>query len=425
MTRRGPERPAAGWPERRSDAALLLAFVSLGAVSSTIPAAIPGLAQRLGEAAADLLPSVSLLFLGLFAGVLLTAVPRRGSARTLLPVGAGLQSAGLVVVAFAGSVPTVFVGATVTGVGFGLVEASATALSRARSAEGTPARLTALNAASAVAAAGAPLVVAFAPAGALGVAVGVVAVVPAAAAALAVGARSAWAGASGSTASGSAVSGARSSAVRSAPAGRVWLIGAALLLFVGAETVLAGWSSTLPQALFAVSAGGAAVGTTVFWTLMAAGRFACTAILARGVRPRVYLTVAMFAGALVAALSALAGHGLGAALLICAVVLCIAPGYALLLGAALAATPPERAVRTASALVALGAAGGSAVSFVVAVTVGSAPAAVLLVVSVLLVGCALVCLAALRPDAGARPPSEATRERAFTPPPAPPAPPHP
>src|SRR3954471_24309157 len=98
MTRRGPDRG----PERAQDAALLLAFLSLGAVSATIPAAIPGLAQRLGTATADLLPSVSLLCLGLFAGVLVTAVPRRGSARTLLPAGSGLQSLGLVLVAFAG-----------------------------------------------------------------------------------------------------------------------------------------------------------------------------------------------------------------------------------------------------------------------------------------------------------------------------------
>ena len=416
MTRRGPDRGPERGPERAPDAALLLAFLSLGAVSATIPAAIPGLAQRLGTAAADLLPSVSLLFLGLFAGVLVTAVPRRGSARTLLPAGSGLQSVGLVLVAFAGSVPAVFVGAAVTGVGFGLVEASATALSRARSAEGTPARLTALNAASAVAAAGAPLLVAFVPPAALWVPIVVLALVPAGAAAVAVRARSSWPGPSPS----------RASMVPTVAAPRrVWSVGAALVLFVGAETVLAGWSSTLPQALLPVSAGGAAVGTTVFWTLMAAGRFVCSAILARGVPPRLYLTVAVFAGALLAGLSALAGEGLGAALLICAVVVCIAPGYALLLGAALAATSQERAARTASALVALGAAGGSAVSFAVAVTVGSAPGAVLLVVSVLLAGCALLSLFVLRRGTGVRSALEVTPERASTPPPAPPAPPHP
>ncbi|NYD74980.1 MFS family permease [Leifsonia soli] len=390
MTRRGPESV--------QDGALILGFVALGAVGAVIPASIPAVAERTGLAPEELLPSVSLLFLGLFAGVLVTAVPRRGRARTLLAVGSALQVAGLALVACATSAPLFFLAATVTGLGFGLVEASATALSRARSSEGTPVRLTVLNGASAVAAAGAPLLIAFVPAAALWAPVAALALVPAAGAVLAAVAGATWPGAEGS---------APPPRVQRGAGRRLWPVGAALFLFVGAETVLAGWSSTLSQSLFGLAGTTAAVGTTAFWTLMAVGRFACAAVVARGVPARVYLPVAVGAAAVVAVLSAIVGQGVGAALLIGAVVLLVAPGYALLLGSALAATTRERADRTASILVAVGSAGGSAVSFAVAVTVGSAPAGVLLVIAGLLAGCALLSLAPLRSSRATRSPSPA------------------
>ncbi|SEA40099.1 Fucose permease [Leifsonia sp. 21MFCrub1.1] len=391
MTRRGPESV--------QDGALILGFVALGAVGAVIPASIPAVAERTGVAPEELLPSVSLLFLGLFAGVLVTAVPRRGRARTLLPVGSALQVAGLALVACATSAPLFFLAATVTGLGFGLVEASATALSRARSSEGTPVRLTVLNGASAVAAAGAPLLIAFVPAAALWAPVAALALVPAAGAVLAAVARATWPGA----AEGSAPP----PRVQRGAGRRLWPVGAALFLFVGAETVLAGWSSTLSQSLFGLAGATAAVGTTAFWTLMAVGRFACAAVVARGVPARVYLPAAVGAASVVAVLSAIVGQGVGTALLIGAVVLLVAPGYALLLGSALAATTREGADRTASILVAVGSAGGSAISFAVAVTVGSAPAGVLLVIAGLLAGCALLSLAPLRSSRATRSPSPA------------------
>ncbi|NUU05030.1 hypothetical protein [Leifsonia sp. C5G2] len=383
-------------PERRQDAALTLAFVSLGAVSAAIPASLPAAATRLGVAAADLLPSVSLLFLGLFAGVVVVAVARRGSARTMLPVGSGLEAAGLIAVACAPSVPVFLGAALATGIGFGLVEASATALTRARSAHGTPARLSALNGASAVAAAGAPLLI-VAGQGAPWAPLLAIALVPAGAAVTGTVVRTGWPGSpdgapSRARGAGSGAGAGSGPGVR----GRVTLLAVALFLFVGAETILAGWSSTLPAQLLDIAPAAAAAGTTVFWTLMAVGRFACTALLARGVRPAVYLPVAALVAAVLGSAGAAVGRGVGAALLVAAVVVCVAPGYALLMGCALAVTPPGGAARISSALVAVGAAGGSAISFVVAATVGAAPAAVLLVVSLLLAGCAVLSVLGVR-----------------------------
>lgn len=362
-------------PERLQDATLLLAFASLGAVSAAIPASLPGTAARLGIAAADLLPGVSLLFLGLFVGVVVVAIPRRGKAGTLLWIGCGLETVGLLAVGCAPSAAVFFAVALLTGIGFGLVEASATALTRARSVHGTPARLARLNGASAIAAAVAPLLLLPAPPALVWAPLAALALVPAGAAALGTAARTAWP---------VVPSTGEAFGPRSAPVRRLWPVAAALFLFVGAETILSGWSSTLPTALLDLPAGAAVAGTTVFWVLMAGGRFACTAILARGVRPRVYLGVGFALAVVLALIGALIGEGVGAALLVAAVVVCVAPGYALLLGSALLVAPSETAARTASALVAVGAAGGSAISFAVAAAVGTEPTAVLLAVATLL-----------------------------------------
>lgn len=372
-------------PERLQDATLLLAFASLGAVSAAIPASLPGTAARLGIAAGDLLPGVSLLFLGLFAGVVVVAIPRRGNAGTMLWVGCALETVGLLAVACAPTVAAFFAAALLTGIGFGLVEATATALTRARSLHGTPARLSRLNGASAIAAAVVPLLLLTVPPALVWAPLAAVSLVPAGAAVLGTAARTAWP-------ADSAL--ARASRPRSAPARRMWPFAVALFLFVGAETILSGWSSTLPTALLDLPVGAAVAGTTVFWVLMAGGRFACTAILARGVRPRDYLGASFALAVALALLGARIGEGVGAALLVAAVVVCVAPGYALLLGSALLVAPPETAARTASALVAVGAAGGSAISFAVAATVGTEPTAVLLAVAALLAASVVVGSAA-------------------------------
>ncbi|RDV44278.1 hypothetical protein DOE76_12900 [Leifsonia sp. ku-ls] len=376
-------------PERLQDATLLLAFASLGAVGAAIPASLPGTAARLGVAAGDLLPGVSLLFLGLFVGVVVVAIPRRGNAATLLWIGCGLETVGLLAVAWAPSVAAFFAAALLTGIGFGLTEASATALTRARSSHGTPARLSRLNGASAVAAAVAPLLLLPAPPALVWAPLAAVSLVPAGAAVVGRSARMAWPTVPTVT---------RAPRPPSAAARRMWPLAAALFLFVGAETILSGWSSTLPTALLELPAGAAVAGTTVFWVLMAGGRFACTAILARGVRPRVYLGTSFALAVVLALLGALIGEGVGAALLVAAVVACVAPGYALLLGSALLVAPSETAARTASALVAVGAAGGSVLSFAVAATVGTEPTAVLLAVAALLAASVAVGSAGRDPE---------------------------
>ncbi|QNE35819.1 MFS transporter [Leifsonia shinshuensis] len=328
-----------------------------------------------------LLPGVSLLFFGLLAGVLVAAVPGI-RATALLPVGLALQGAGLGVIAFADSTPMFFVAAATAGVGFGFVEAGATTLARVHSSTSTPARLAWLNGTSAVAAACAPLLMAVVQLDALTVTTLTIVAVPVVGLAVALRFRSGWPSAPSP----------RAGRPRAAGGGRrrLLMLAAALFLFVGAETILSGWSSVLPQTLLDLSPAYAAVGTSVFWILMAGGRFLGAIVVRAGVQATSCFVVAgVVASALTVAAAFITDSSVSAVLL-CVVVPLVAPGYALLLGSALTGVPGSAAGRTAGWLIATGSAGGAAISLVVAGVFGSAPTAVLSSVAVLLTCAAAV-----------------------------------
>lgn len=360
---------------------LFFAFGSLGVVGATVPAAIPGAAARLGVESDALLPAVSLLFFGLLAGVLVAAVPGV-RATALLPAGLALQGAGIGVIAFADSASMFFVAAVTAGVGFGFVEAGATTLARVHSSTSTPARLAWLNGASAVAAACAPLLIAAAPLDALTMTTLTLAAVPVCGLAVALRFRSGW------------------PSVVSPPAGRsrsmggrrrpLLLLAAALFLFVGAETILSGWSSVLPQTLLGLSSAHAAVGTSVFWILMAGGRFLGAIVVRAGVQAVSCFVVAGVVASALTVAAAFVANAFVSAVLLCVVAPLVAPGYALLLGSALTGVPGSAAGRTAGWLIATGSAGGAVLSLVVADVFGTTPTTVLSSVAVLLTCAAAV-----------------------------------
>lgn len=354
---------------------LFFAFGSLGVVGATVPAAIPVVAARLYVASESLLPSVSLLFFGLLAGVLVAAVPGV-RVTVLLPTGLTLQAAGLLLIAFAASAPMFLIAAATAGVGFGLVEASATTLARFCSSTSTPARLAWLNGASAVSAACAPLLIAVVPIDALTVTTIAIVAVPAGGLAIAVRSRSAWPSVASPHADRPRFAGGERR--------RLLTFAAALFLFVGAETILSGWSSVLPQTLLHLAPGYAAVGTSVFWILMAGGRFLGAVVVRAGVQALSYLLVASVLAAGLTVAAGVFASPFIAAVLLCLVVPLVAPGYALLLGSALTAVATSAAGRTTGWLIATGAAGGAFISFAVAAVFGSAPTAVLFSVGVLL-----------------------------------------
>ena len=389
MPQRGPESvdlSDTGRVPALHRAALIVAFAAMGVIGATIPASIPGAAARMGVGSETLLPGVSALFLGLFVGVVIVAAVRLPE-RTFLSAGLLLQCVGLALVAASATPALFFVSCAVCGIGFGLVEASATSLTRALAAQATAAHLVGLNGAAAVAAAVSPLfLVAFVPAD-QGIPLAVLCAVPL------VGAGFAWFGLPRRSASRAAVG------VRTSPAAlrTLAVAGVALFFFVGAETVLSGWSSVLPQTVLGVPARQAALGTAVFWILVATGRFVCAALLRRGIAPERYLVAVLVSAGVLAAVAAIVREGVGAAVLAGASTFLIAPVYALLLGVALAHVRDGDAVpRVTGMLVAVGSAGGVLISFGVALGAGSAPTGVFLCVAGLLAVCVTLVVVDLR-----------------------------
>jgi hypothetical protein len=381
----------------------------MGVTSAAFPASLPATAARLAESPARLLPGISVLFGGLLAGVLIVSAVRPRTTPRLLGAGAVLQAAALLGLAAAPDIVGFYLACLVAGVGFGLAEASGSALARRLAAERTTAALAGLNGAAAVSAAACPVIVAVAAPGALPLALGVLLLVPLASGWLALRAwpvpridrvrRNATAiprepGQPSATALSSIEPGQLSATAGRGGMRRVLagvLPGAVLLfLFVGAETVFSGWSSVLPLEVLRLSPRAAALGTSAFWTLMAAGRYLAAALLRRGVPPGRYLVLGLTAAAGDLAIAAWIGSSapglqLGLAALATA---SLAPGYALILGQTLARIDDDAVQRVTGVLVAAGSAGGSLIPLGVALGTGAAVPALLLTQAGLLLACA-------------------------------------
>jgi MFS family permease len=377
--------------------ALVLTFAAMGVTSAAFPASLPATAARLGDSPARLLPGISVLFGGLLAGVLVVSALRSRTAPRLLAAGAVLQAAALLGLAATPGITGFYLACAVAGVGFGLAEASGSALARRLAAERTTAALAGLNGAAAVSAAACPLIVAAAAPGSLRLALGLLLLVPLASGGLAV-----WAwpvprvepAQPGAKAVPGADPGRRSAeagpgGVRRALAGAL-PGGTLLFLFVGTETVFSGWSSVLPLEVLRLSPRTAALGTSAFWALMAAGRYLAAVLLRRGVPPERYLVLALAAAAADLAIAAWIGNSApGVELALAALATAsLAPGYALILGQALGSVDDDAVQRVTGVLVAAGSAGGSLIPLAVALGVGAAIPALLLTQASLLLACA-------------------------------------
>lgn len=336
---------------------LRAAFVGLGATGAVVPASLPSLAARSAADGADVFLAVPMLFAGLLVGVLGAAVlSGRADLAHLLAAGAALQAGALFAVAATPATAGVVVGAGVAGVGFGLVESAGVGLARQLHGEGAGPALTRLTSLVALTAMLVPLVVvATAVVGDARAVVAVCAVPHLLALLLLVR---------------DGPAGARPCVSRSDPtAGRVLprsgLLAPALALFfyVGAESVIAGWSAELPRRLVDVDPAVAALGTSAFWGLLWTGRLVALAALRRGASERHVVVRAQAAGVVLLLLAASAAQAapLASGLLLAAAVPALAPSYGLLLGAGLRRAGGATG-RSSALLVAVGALGGSALT---------------------------------------------------------------
>lgn len=330
---------------RRARAGLFTAFAGLGVTAAFVPAILPSAERAM---TADLSAAVPALFAGLLVGVLASGpLLTRQPPRTALMLGSALQAAAVVVVALSETPAVFIVAAAITGVGFGLVEASGSVAAKSLATGSATGLLSALLGTVAVCAAVTPLLVAVgSPARAL---LGILAIVPLLTVAILAGA-------------------AAPSARADVPAQRdvrgllvLLPFAVALPLYVGVETVLSGWSAVIPERILAVDPGLAALGTSAFWTLMAIGRFGAAGLRRLSVSPIVILAGATSVAALLMAAAGMLVDSapVGALVALAAVVVLLAPSYGLILGLALDRLDPARSAAVTGALVACGAVGGT------------------------------------------------------------------
>jgi len=338
--------------------ALFAAFVALGVTAAAIPASLPAAEHSLGSA---VLEAVPVLFAGLLIGVLVSGPAMRVMRSELvLVLGCTLQSGGLVAFALSPTPGLLVVGCGLAGFGFGLSEVSATLCAKQQAhRESAAISLSALTGAVAIAAACTPIVIVVASAVLeprlmlIGVAV-----IPLATGALIYGKLH------GQPRGGN---GERAHRNKQGTNFRAYVTLAPFLLalpvYVGIETVFAGWSAVLPAALLRIDPVLAGLGTSAFWMLMALGRYAAVVMTTRGAAIG---NVAVW-GSSVGAVSLFVAAALAAQapeLAIAAVaiaVIAIAPSYGIIAGLALDRLTDAAAPDVLGVFVACGAVGGAVI----------------------------------------------------------------
>ncbi|WP_167139602.1 hypothetical protein [Diaminobutyricimonas sp. TR449] len=356
---------------------LVLAFAGMGVTASVVPAVLPSLAADSGLPLADYLDVVPALFGGLFLGVLLsTLLARYWSAHVILTAGALFQFAGFVSIALVVA-PSQLVGASfVTGVGFGLAEAAGSVLGKAVAAARTTSLLAALTGTVAAVAAVCPLILAVILVdGNTRLLVAAAGLIHLASAALVAANRTAFRTPVAVTPTSVGALPERSGLVLT-----IIGVGFALFLYVGVETVFSGWSAVVATELLRLEPATAALGTSAFWALMAAGRFVAWLVLKTKLAPVAYLLINCGVATLALAASAILAPdgGLSSVLGICVTIVCLAPCYSLILGIGLSRMQLTDAARTTGFLVAAGAAGGSTIPLLL-LTVSREPAGQLVI----------------------------------------------
>lgn len=363
-----------------------VSFAGLGVTAAAVPAATPSLANSLGVPSADALTAIPALFGGLLVGVVLApSLALRWHLARIIAFGCVVQAVALAAISRAGGVLALVVAAAVAGVGFGAVESAGAAFARQLSRSGASRSLVSLTAVVAVAAGSTPLAVVAAGDGGVRQIVALCAAPHVVAALILV------------RVPGTSGPDPRDGPLREPAAGSAlwpvrWLAGA-LFCYVGAETVIAGWSAELPRSRLGLDASQAALGTTSFWCLLTLGRTAALWLLACGAPPARVL-VGSQSGAILALI--LAAGTWDTAPAVSVVFLGIAatalgPCYALLVGSGVDEAPGSMAPRVSAALVGVGALGGSVVAAATAGLSEALPRApVVLPAAAMVVSCAAV-----------------------------------
>lgn len=339
--------------------AVYLCFAGLGMTTATFPALIPARAAADGDL---VLLAAPMLFLGLLIGVLVTtAVGARLRPTAMASIGSVVQAVALVAVPIAPGAAGFVIAAAIGGLGFGISEAAGNLVARAAAqTAGTAGLLARLTGVVAIVAATVPLLFAVALAEPWRISlIGLLAAAHALTAVLL------WR---------SVLPDARPviAGARLGHRGTLAIVAITLALFVGVESVFAGWSAVFGERLAGLPPTTASIATTAYWGLVAAGRFGFAALVHRGHPPRRTFIIGMVAATVLLGVAAFLRDVAPIAALACiaVVVATLATGYAALVGIGLDTVSDAQAPRVVGILVACGAIGGTVIPAMLLVGTG-------------------------------------------------------
>ena len=339
---------------------LLLIFGAMGAAAALVPAILPLAASRLGVLDFSLLAAVPLMFGGLFTGVLLAPILSLRLRLTLLiQLATVALSAGLLGLFVASSAQFFLLASAVLGLGFGTLEVSITAAFKVAGNAGAK-QLTKLNLLFAASAMTAPIVL-YAESTVFGSAL-ILVLVAGVALVLVLGLETIQANLTEAKLSGSI---------------QLWPLLIAAIFYVGAESILSGWSSTLVAEITNLEPARAALGASGFWALIALGRWVSFLVTPRFISASfassfwaLFGTVTLFLAAVLPANNWTLG-------LFALATVAAGPIYALLLSLVLERTVARAASTTTTLLILLGASGGFLLPTVVQLSPGINQAALI------------------------------------------------
>jgi len=331
---------------KKSRLQLALLFALLGSAASVLPASIPTMALEFSVPTSSLLSAVPLMFAGLFFGVALAPlISNKFQEGILIRAFSIVLAIGLFLLGTGQSTELFLMAALVMGVGFGALEVLGTAASKSLQ-PATASKLTKLNAIFALSAFITPVVYALAATAFSSKTVFYLLFV------IAIIFATTYRGSDRAQ---------EQKGVIARPNRTITGFMLAAIFYVGAESIIAGWSSVLVSELGGLEAQMAAIGGSLFWGLLALGRLISVSLTPRVLPPRLALLIwlalasaslltAWVSWEVVSPVGALAAFGLAT--------VAAGPCYALIIGLALDAKDSASPVALTSALVLAGSVGG-------------------------------------------------------------------
>jgi len=333
-------------------------FMVMGAATAALPASIPFKAQELGLVAHDLLNSIPLLFLGLLIGIVITPnISTYFSASTQIRIALLIQGAGVLGVGLSQNARGFEISALVLGIGFGQLEVLVTSAIR-RTSSDVGGSLTKLGAFLSLSAFLTPLLILvtqrFEMPNLAFVLITSFTIVNAI-----------------TFRCSDARESKRSYGFLNSNKNNAILLLIASGLYVGAETILSGWSAVYFQDLFPTIGESAPLGTSLFWLFLTLGRFTSPYInnRYRSVRSSNRFWLFSFAIFLIPLIFM---HDLNSQrftfAFICLSFYFAGPCYGIIIGLAVSLYEKEFAVKTSSLFILFGSVGGVALPAIVQIS---------------------------------------------------------